>query len=209
MSASTPNLAKRLVIYSIAMGCGAIVMAFEILGSRVLAPDFGSTIFVWGSLISVFLSGLAAGYYIGGQVSDRIRSFALLSLLIFIPGVMMMTFPLYGPRIAAGLFDLNLGPRLGPLFASVALFLVPTVFLGTVTPYTVRLLVGSEERVGRGIGNITALSTCGSIAGTLGTSFFLILWMGTRQCLVMLGAALIILSMLAAAYHIVEKGKKP
>ena len=62
--------------------CGAIVMSFEILGSRVLAPNFGSSVFVWGSLISVFLAGLSAGYYLGGWLADRDPSSRKLSLMI-------------------------------------------------------------------------------------------------------------------------------
>jgi hypothetical protein len=74
--------------------CGAIVMSFEILGSRVLAPNFGSSVFVWGSLISVFLAGLSAGYYLGGRLADIDPSSRRLSLILIIPDFSLLTFPL-------------------------------------------------------------------------------------------------------------------
>ena len=62
---------------------GAAVMALELLGSRFLAPHFGSTIFVWGSLIGVVMTGLALGYYCGGKLADRNASYATFALIIF------------------------------------------------------------------------------------------------------------------------------
>ena len=50
---------------------GGVLMALEIVGSRVLAPYFGSSIFVWGSLISVVMAALSLGYYWGGWLSAR------------------------------------------------------------------------------------------------------------------------------------------
>src|SRR6266498_2729606 len=95
--------------------CGAIVMSFEILGSRVLAPNFGSSVFVWGSLISVFLAGLSAGYYLGGRLADSNPSSRKLSLIIIAPGLLFLTFPLYSPPISDWIFMKDLGVRLSPL----------------------------------------------------------------------------------------------
>jgi hypothetical protein len=79
--------------------CGTLVMSYEILGSRVLAPNFGSSVFVWGSLISVFLAGLSAGYYLGGRIADIGPSTKKLGLIICLPGVLFVAFPLYGAHI--------------------------------------------------------------------------------------------------------------
>src|SRR3990172_305216 len=123
--------------------CGAVVMSFEILGSRVLAPDFGNSIFVWGSLISVFLAGLSAGYYLGGRLSDVDPSSGKLALLIAVPAVFLITFPLYGTPVCNWIFMKDPGVRLSPLLASLILFFVPSVFLGSVSPYTARLMICS------------------------------------------------------------------
>lgn len=173
---------------------GAAVMAFEILGSRVLAPEHGSSIFVWGSLIGVFMAGLAAGYYLGGWLSDHVLSIKALALMLLLPGVWMVAFPYFGFGISARVALLELGPRAGPLTACMALFFLPTVALGAVTPYIARLWVQDMARMGRGIGALYAVSTVGSIAGTLGTAFYLILEAGTRVSLQVLGGALIVAS---------------
>jgi len=171
--------------------CGAIVMSFEILGSRVLAPNFGSSVFVWGSLISVFLTGLSAGYYLGGWLADKDPSSRKLGLMIIIPGILLMTFPLYSPPITDRLFIMDLGVRLSPLLASVALFLLPSVFLGIVSPYTAKLMICSLHTSGRTIGALYALSTFGSILGTLITSFYLITMAGTNALITGQGILLI------------------
>jgi predicted membrane-bound spermidine synthase len=65
----------KLLVFS----AGAALMALEIAGSRVLAPSFGNSVFVWGSLISVFLIALSLGYFLGGLLADRHPSQALLN----------------------------------------------------------------------------------------------------------------------------------
>src|SRR5512139_3514032 len=175
--------------------CGAIVMSFEILGSRVLAPNFGSSVFVWGSLISVFLAGLSAGYYLGGRVADINPSSRKLSLIIMAPGLLFLTFPLYSGPISDWIFMKDLGVRLSPLIASVVLFLIPSVFLGIVSPYTAKLMICSLHTSGKTIGTLYALSTFGSIIGTLITSFYLITLAGVNSLIMGQGILLIILAM--------------
>ena len=171
--------------------CGAIVMSFEILGSRVLAPNFGSSVFVWGSLISVFLAGLSAGYYLGGRLADINPSSRKLSLIIIAPGLFFLTFPLHSTPISDWIFMKDLGIRLSPLLASIILFLVPSVFLGFVSPYTAKLMICSLHTSGKTIGTLYALSTFGSIIGTLITSFYLITIAGTNVLIMGQGILLI------------------
>jgi hypothetical protein len=174
--------------------CGAIVMSFEILGSRVLAPNFGSSVFVWGSLISVFLAGLSAGYYLGGRLADNNPSSRKLSLIIIAPGLLFLTFPLYGGPIADWIFVKDLGVRMSPLIASMMLFLIPSVFLGIVSPYTAKLMICSLHTSGKTIGTLYALSTFGSIIGTLTTSFYLITLAGVNALIMGQGVLLVILA---------------
>ena len=174
--------------------CGAIVMSFEILGSRVLAPNFGSSVFVWGSLISVFLAGLSAGYYSGGRLADINPSSRRLSLILIIPGLLLLTFPLYSVPISDWIFMKDLGVRTSPLMASAVLFLVPSVFLGIVSPYTAKLMICSMHTSGKTIGTLYALSTFGSIIGTLTTSFYLITLAGVNALIMGQGALLVALA---------------
>lgn len=174
--------------------CGAIVMSFEILGSRVLAPNFGSSVFVWGSLISVFLAGLSAGYYLGGRLADLNPSSRKLSVIIIAPGLLLLTFPLYSGPVSDWIFVQDLGVRMSPLLASSVLFLIPAVFLGIVSPYTAKLLICSLHSSGKTIGTLYALSTFGSIIGTLLTSFYLITLFGVNALIMGQGVLLIVLS---------------
>ncbi len=174
--------------------CGAIVMSFEILGSRVLAPNFGSSVFVWGSLISVFLAGLSAGYYLGGRLADLNPSSKKLSLIIIAPGILFLMFPLYNAPISDWIFAKDLGVRLSPLVASTVLFLIPSIFLGIVSPYTAKLMICSLHTSGKTIGTLYALSTFGSIIGTLVTSFYLITLAGVNALIMGQGVLLIALA---------------
>lgn len=174
--------------------CGAVVMSFEILGSRVLAPNFGTSVFVWGSLISVFLAGLSAGYYLGGKFADIRPSSKKLALIISASGLFLITFPLYSTFICDWIFEKIPGIRSGPLVASLILFFLPSVFLGAVSPYTARLMICSLHTSGKTIGSLYALSTMGSIAGTLLTSFYLIAIVGVKTLIVTQGIILFMIS---------------
>ena len=174
--------------------CGAVVMSFEILGSRVLAPNFGNSIFVWGSLISVFLGGLSIGYFLGGKVADLNPSRKRLGCIIVVPSILMITFPLYSVRASEWVFMGDMGIRLGSLLASVLLFFVPSVFLGAVSPYAVRLLLCGIQTSGQTVGTLYALSTLGSIAGTLLTSFYLIAVAGVKILIMAHGMLLVLIS---------------
>jgi len=175
--------------------CGALVMSFEILGSRVLAPNFGSSVFVWGSLISIFLAGLSAGYYLGGKAADINPSTRKLALLITIPAALFITFPLYGGLVCDWIFNMELGVRMSPLLASVIIFFIPSVFLGMVSPYTVKLMICSLHTSGRTVGSLYALSTLGSIVGTLLTSFYLITVAGVKSLIMAEGVVLILMTL--------------
>jgi len=83
----------RLLLDVIVFVSGAVLMSLEIVGSRVLAPYFGNSIFVWGSLISVVLAALSAGYYWGGRLSENNPSFARLLALLVVPGALIFILP--------------------------------------------------------------------------------------------------------------------
>jgi spermidine synthase len=175
---------------------GAVLMALEIVGSRVLAPYFGSSIFVWGSLISVVMAALSIGYYWGGWLSAREPSYARLLTLLLIPGVLIFVLPFIYPGVNEWIAGIDFGTRLNPLIASSIFFLLPGVFLGTISPYVIRLAATRLSLVGSTAGNLYAISTCGSIFGTLLTAFYLIPLMGVSNIIHALGVTLVCLSML-------------
>ena len=141
---------------------GAALMGLEIVGSRVLAPTFGNSLFVWGALITTFLAALAVGYALGGRLADRRPDPALLSSVLLAAGALVIV--LFGP---------------------------PSVLMGAVTPFAVRLAAKDLAVIGYAAGRLSALSTVGSILGAFATAFFLIPTVPTRPILFGIGSALL------------------
>jgi spermidine synthase len=185
----------QLLHYLVVFVSGAVLMGLEIVGSRVLAPYFGSSIFVWGSLISVVMTALSIGYYWGGWLSAREPCYAKLLLLLVIPGVVIFFLPFVYPAINEWIAIMDLGVRLSPLVACSALFLLPGIFIGTISPYVIRLAATQLNTVGSTAGTLYAVSTCGSIVGTLLTAFYLIPVVGVSNIIHALGITLVCLSL--------------
>jgi spermidine synthase len=171
---------------------GAVLMSLEMLGSRILAPYFGNSIFVWGSLISVFLAALTVGYSIGGSFADKKPYLRMLALILAVSGLCILILPLVMSPINKFIAGLDLSRQLGPLITAIVLFFIPSVFMGMVSPFAIKLMVKGLDTVGNTSGSLYAVSTLGSIAGTLGTSFFLIPVLGVRSILLLLGSILLV-----------------
>ena len=186
----------QLLLNIVVFISGAVLMALEIVGSRVLAPYFGSSIFVWGSLISVVMTALSIGYYWGGWLSAREPSYGKLLILLLIPGIMIFFLPLLYPSINEWIASIDFGHRLNPLIACSVLFLLPGIFLGTISPYVIRLAATQLHTVGSTAGTLYAVSTCGSIVGTLLTAFYLIPVLGVSNIIHILGVTLVCLSLI-------------
>lgn len=181
---------EKLALYAIAFFSGFVLMGYEILGGRAIAPYYGSSIYVWGALISVTLAGLSVGYAVGGRLADRGADHKTLSRVLFVPAALIAAFPLYGYACCRCLYALELNSRLGSLALSAALFLVPCAFIGAVTPILMRTLAVATGKTGSAAGNVYAISTLGNIAGTLFTSFFLVSWIGVSTGVALLGLLL-------------------
>jgi spermidine synthase len=169
---------------------GAVLLGVEIAASRVLAPFFGNSLFVWGSLIGVVLTGLAVGYWAGGALADRLPAPQLLVAVMGLGAIAILAVPLLDEPVLEAVVSWDPGPRLNPLVAAIVLFGPASVLMAGVTPIAVRLRARSLARVGRTAGRLFSVSTAGSIVGTLATSFFLIPEFGTDQLIGLAAAAL-------------------
>jgi spermidine synthase len=187
-TAGSSHAAATVVIYAAAFITGAIVMSFEMLGSRYLNPYFGSGIYTWAALISTVLIALTAGYFLGGTLADRTASLAVLALTVIVGSLYLLALPSFAQAILefvlAGVDDI----RAGSLIAALALMFFPVTFLGMYSPFAIRLLLRSAQRSGRVSGAVYGISTAGAIVGTLGTTFFLIPTIGSRAITLTLGA---------------------
>jgi spermidine synthase len=185
---------KRLSLLISVFVSGAVVMALELLGSRLLAPVFGNSIFVWGSLIGVVLASLSAGYYLGGLLADRKPELYMLSLVIFVAGLLILALPALAPPVFDIVLGFHLGERNSPLIATMVLLGPSSVLLGIVSPFAIRLAARNVERIGKASGNLYALSTAGSIVGTFVTVFVLIPEFGVNRIIVALGVMLLVVA---------------
>lgn len=192
---STVRIKESWLIYPVAFICGAIVMSLEILGSRLLVKNYGGSVLVWGSLISVFLAGLSTGYYFGGKSADSCPSTRKLGFIVLVAGLILMMLPLYHSSLSDWIFSLNLGERAGALLDATFSFFVPSMLLGAVSPFCARIMMRSLASSGRTIGTLYALATAGSIAGTLLTSFYLIASAGIKMLLMYHGVLLVLVSL--------------
>ncbi len=190
---------RNLLLLLIAFLSGAVLMALEILGSRLLAPDFGNSIFVWGSLIGVFLAALSLGYYLGGRLVDRWPRPGLLGILLLLAGVAVLALPYYKDGVNGWIILHDWDDRAGSLVASAVFFFLPGVLMGTTSPFVIRLTARAVDQVGQTAGAVYAISTLGSIFGTLGTAFYLLSYLGAEAVIKLLGGLLIVTGVLAAA----------
>jgi spermidine synthase len=181
---------------------GGALLGLEIASSRVLAPSFGNSLYVWGALIGVVLAGLSTGYWLGGIVADRFPTPLLLVGVLGLGGLLVLAIPYVDDPILERVVAWDPGPRLNPLVATVALFGIPAVVLGCASPVAVRLRARSIERLGHTAGRLFAISTAGSIAGTFATAFWLIPELGTDQ---VLASAALALLLAAAGVALVER----
>lgn len=188
------------LLYIVVFVCGAVLMGLEMIGSRILAPYFGNSIFVWGSLISIFLAALTVGYYLGGVVADRWPKLHVMCAMVVAPGILIFVLPFLYPTINRAIAQNSLGPRWDPLLAGSILFLLPSVFLGTISPFAIRLAARAVAQMGTTAGRLYAISTAGSILGTIVTAFYLIGVAGVARIVHLLGLVLVLLAagMLAA-----------
>jgi spermidine synthase len=181
---------------------GAALLGLEIAASRVLAPYFGNSLYVWGALIGIVLAGLSTGYWLGGILADRYPTPRLLVAMLGTGALLVLAIPYIDGWVLDRLVEWDPGPRLNPLLATIFLFGAPSVVLGTASPIAVRLLGRSIAHLGRTAGRLFAVSTAGSIAGTFATAFWLIPELGTDQ---VLASAAVALMAAAAAVAVVER----
>ncbi len=185
-----PNPRPRVIgLYSAAFLTGAIVMSFEMLGSRYLNPYFGSGIYTWAALISTVLAALAVGYFCGGWLADMRPQVQILGLTVVVGSLYLVLLPLFADTILETVLRTVDDIRLGSLISAFAIMFLPVVFLGMYSPFTIRLLLRSAQQSGSVSGAVYGISTFGSIVGTLGTTFVLMPQFGSRAITIGMGTA--------------------
>jgi spermidine synthase len=176
---------------------GGAVMVCELLGARMIAPFYGTTLFVWSTVIGVTLAALAMGYFLGGYLADRYPRNILLFSTLAIGSVLIALMPNLAKIALEATIDMDI--RTGPLVAALVFLLPPLTCLGTTSPIVIRLASPDVQHTGRIAGTVFAVSTVSGIIGTFLLGFFIIpVWGITMPAYF----AAIILSILPFVYFV-------
>jgi spermidine synthase len=195
--AGRSRLADRVLLGQVFVG-GASVMTVEMCASRLLAPYFGTSLFIWANLIGLVMIYLALGYWLGGKLADRYPRHSLLYAMTAIAGFAVGLIPVLSRPILtlslSGFETFSVGIFYGSLVGVIILFSVPLILLGFVSPFAIRLRSLDVSSAGGTAGGVSALSTLGSILGTFIPVFLLIPRIGTAATLYTAAALLIVFS---------------
>ena len=179
-------------LYLIVFSTGAVIMILELIGSRILAPTLGTSIFIWTSLIGIILGAMSLGYFLGGKLADKNPSAEIFSLIIFASGILVFFIIIIKTSVLE--FSVLLGMKNGAVFSAIVLFALPAVLLGTISPFAARMAMKEVESSGKTMGNLYAISTFGSIVGTFLAGFYLIPNLGSTNILYALAFLLFFIS---------------
>ena len=191
---------KDLKAYTLPLAAfagGWALMMLEILGGRLMAPQYGYSVYQWGAVIGVVLGFMAAGYWKGGQVGDGPDAIPALRGALLAGAAWSAVTPWLGPvalESAAGS-----GPQAGSLLGAALLLGVPSFALAMVSP----ICAGTIAAAGRAsaAGRVYAIGTLGSIGGTFFATFFAIPTIGVSAGYAVAAA------ILAAACALVPGGR--
>jgi len=189
------------LIYLLAFSSGFCIMGIELLGGRILAPFFGSSVHIWGSIITVFMLSLSFGYLAGGKLSTKAASLNRYGLIFIFAGIAILPVAFSSEWLMEAIFLAVEDTRYGSLLASMALFFIPTVILGMISPYSVRLLVTDKDKSGQVAGFLYFVSTLGSALGTIITSFYLVLLFEVNDIIMVFSATLMLLGISAMMFN--------
>ncbi len=165
---------SKIRFYLIVIVPAAVLMALEIVSSRLLAPAFGSSVNVWGSIISVFLAAMSVGYFWGGRLADRDPRPAKLGAVLLAATFFQAGILLFGETLVSAISNALGSGAIGTLVAAIVIFAPPTIPMAMVAPFVIRIAASDLKGLGSTAGHLYALSTAGSLMGTLGATFLLI-----------------------------------
>jgi MFS family permease len=193
------NLNQRFLLIT-AFTSGMSIMAFEMSASRLLAPYFGTSLFVWTNIIGITMISLSLGYYYGGKIADSRPEPSLLFKGLFLTGLFSAAIPFIAPTVmrisVKAIKTGNAGIFYGSLVGTIILFAPALTTLGGVVPFTIRLFGEDKTKSGSTAGKVFAISTVGSIIGTFLPVLLLIPFIGTKKTILIFASFLLLLGVI-------------
>lgn len=181
----------RYFLYATVGITGGAVLIIEVIAVRMLSPHFGSSLYVLSSVLTIILGALSVGYYVGGRVSDRLPAHRYLFAIIALSGVMVLASE-YIALASLSSFSKDFSPIFGPLIFGMGLFFIPSLLLGIVSPYVIKLqsISVSANEIGEVVGITFFWGTFGSILGSLLTGFVFVPFLGISTSIISTGIVL-------------------
>src|SRR5205807_3728141 len=125
---------QRGLLLVLAFTGGIVSLGLEISASRLLAPFFGTSTYIWGALIGLILLYLTVGYYVGGWLADRMPRPQPLYRLTAASAAIVLLIPIISRPILlwsqSALLRLQIGALVGALVAVILLFAPSVILLG-------------------------------------------------------------------------------
>ena len=175
---------------------GFASIGVELTASRLVAPYFGSSTFIWASLIGLTLAFLSLGYVLGGRLADRRPEPAVLYAVAAAAAVAIGTIPFVARPMLIGSLEafnqLDAGAFYGSLVGTLLLLAPPITLLGFISPFAIRLQLSDVASAGETAGSLYALSTIGSITGSFVPVLVLIPTIGTAATFIVLSLVLLV-----------------
>jgi spermidine synthase len=193
-------VSQNRYLYALVFVVGISTLGAEIAAARLMAPFFGASTIVWANTIGVVLVALSIGYWLGGRLGDRYPSRRSLCLAVMGAAILLALVPLLAQPFfeisVSALDEIEAGAFVGSLFAVLALIAIPVGLAGTCSPWAIRLAVPDVEHSGRVAGRLYAISTVGSLLGTMLAALVLIPLVGTQRTFLVFA---LLLAIVAAA----------
>ncbi len=185
---------ERRLLYVLVFVVGMASLGAEIAAARLMSPYFGASTIVWANTIAIVLVSLSAGYWLGGRLGDdhpHLRGLCLLvgAAAILLAVVPFAARPFFSISVDA-LDSISAGAFVGSLIGVLALVAVPIVLLGACSPWAVRLATSDVSHAGRTAGRLYAVSTAGSLVGTMSAALLFIPFIGTQRTFLVFALAL-------------------
>ncbi len=194
-------------LYALVFVVGTASLGAEIAAARLMAPFFGASTIIWANTIGVVLVALSVGYWLGGRMADRRPEVRSLCLVVLVAALLLAVVPF----VARPFFDVSVdaldeieaGAFIGSLVGVLALIAIPVVLLGTCAPWALRLAVSDVEHAGRVSGRLYAISTVGSLTGTMLAALVLIPLVGTQRTFLVFALALALVASIGLGWRFV------
>ena len=186
------HLLKKL-LFVLAFVEGGAVMCVELAGAKILSPFFGTSIYVWASVLGITLTALMSGYYLGGYISSNYKKKEIVFWLMFTGGVLILLTPLISGIVLPITIRLNL--LIGSVFSLLSFLFVPLMLFGATSPLIINMITDEAEDSGKSSGTVYAVSTLGGIIVTFTIGFYTFPQFGITKTLYVYGLIVIMVSM--------------